>query len=134
MRAQLLAAVFPLLLGLVPTGVRAGHDNIVMDPAFKRYAGQVVGLGTPDGQGRVYSVQVKRLPAAPDFAPDELRGWRLTMLAGKRFATAYEIVGNTATEVTVSAKGQPLDGVAVKDVLVIENAPLLPNDGVVPQQ
>jgi hypothetical protein len=126
----------PLFLGLLLacTAALAGHDNVQVDPAFKRYAGQVVALGRPDENGRVYSLQVKRLPAAPDFAPDELRGWRLTLLAGKRFAQAYEVTGNTGTEVTVSTKGEPLDGVAVKDVLVIENAPLLPNDGVLPQQ
>jgi hypothetical protein len=131
-------ALFPawtaLLLLVCAAPVRAGHDNLVMDPAFKRYAAQVVALGKPDTQGRVYSFEVKRLPAAPDFARDELRGWRLTMLAGKRFSQAYEITGNTGNEVTVSTKGEPLDGVVVKDVLVIENAPLLPNNGVVPQQ
>lgn len=104
-----------------------GHDNIVVDPALKRHAGQVVALGRPDAQGHVYSLRLKRLPAAPDFSPDELRGWRLTLLAGKRFAQAYEVAGNTGSEVTVSAKGEPLDGVAVKDVFVIENTPLLPS-------
>jgi len=113
--------------------VGAGHDNVVVDPALKRHAGQIVALGNPDQQGHIYAFQLKRLPAAPDFAPDELRGWRLTLLAGKRFAQAFEVAGNTGSEVTVSTKGEPLDGVAVKDVFVIENTPLLPSADPSPQ-
>ena len=123
------SSVFVVLLFLCSTIVRAGHDNIEVDPALKRHAGQVVKLGEPDARGRVYSFRLKRLPAAPDFAPNELRGWRLTMLAGERFARAYEVAGNTGTEVTVSANGESLDGVAVTDVFVIENTPLLPSAG-----
>jgi hypothetical protein len=118
-----LAASLSIACGLAA----AGHDNIVVDPAFRRHAGLVAALGEPDAKGHVYSFRLKRLPAAPDFTPDELRGWRLTMLAGKRFSQAYEVVGNTGTEVTVSAKGEPLDGVVVKDVFIIENTPLLPS-------
>jgi hypothetical protein len=112
---------------VIVSPARAGHDSIQVDPALKRHAGQVMALGEPDANGHVYSFRLKRLPEAPAFAADELRGWRLTMLAGKRFAQAFEVVGNGATEVTVSAKGEPLDGVAVKDVFVIENTPLLPS-------
>ena len=99
----------------------AGHDLIEVDPALKRYSGQVMALGAPDAQGRVYSFTLRRLPAAPPFAPDELRGWRLTMLAGQRFATAFEVAGNSGLELTVTPLDGPLDGVAVKDVFVLEN-------------
>ena len=105
----------------------AGHDTIQVDPAMKRYAGQVVALGKADARGNVRSFELRRLPAGPAFAPDELRGWRLTMLAGKRFGQAFEVAGNSAAEVTVSARGEPLDGVAEQDVFVIENTPLLPS-------
>src|SRR6476646_2778895 len=91
---------------------RAGHDSIQVNPALKRHAGQVVALGEPDANGHVYSFRLKRLPDAPAFAADELRGWRLTMLAGKRFAQAFEVASNGGTEVTVSTKGEPLNGVA----------------------
>lgn len=101
--------------------VHAGHDNIPVDPALKRYSGQVTALGAPDAQGRVYSFQLRRLPAAAPFAPDELRGWRLTMLAGKRFATAFEVAANGGLEITVSPLDGPLDGVAANDVFVLEN-------------
>ena len=115
------------VLAALTASAHAGHDSIQVDPALRRHAGQVVALGEPDARGHVYSFRLKRLPEAPAFASDELRGWRLTMLAGKRFAQAYEIAGNGGSEVTVSAKGEPLDGVAVKDVFVIENTPLLPS-------
>jgi hypothetical protein len=99
----------------------AGHDNIPVDPALKRYAGQVTALGQPDPEGRVYSFRARRLPAAPEFAADELKGWRLTMLAGKRFAHAFEVQGNTGIEITVRPLDGPLNGIAVNDVFVIEN-------------
>jgi hypothetical protein len=114
-----LVALVACVLG--PGSAGAGHDNLEVDPALKRYAGQVVALGEPDAQGRVYSFQAKRLPTAPAFAQDELRGWRLTMLAGKRFAQAFEVLSNTASEITVSALDGPLEGVAVSDVFVVEN-------------
>ena len=130
MRWQVLGFLLFAFLLLPLAKAIAGHDNVVVDPAFKRHAGQVVALGKADAQGHIYSLQLKRLPAAPDFAPDELRGWRLTLLAGKRFSQAFEVVGNTGTEVTISPKGESLEGVAVKDVLVIENTPLLPSSSV----
>jgi hypothetical protein len=99
----------------------AGHDNIAVDPALKRYSGQVTALGEADAEGRIYSFRARRLPAAPDYAPDELRGWRLTMLAGKRFANEFEVQGNTGVEITVGRLDGPLNGIAVKDVFVIEN-------------
>jgi hypothetical protein len=99
----------------------AGHDNIPVDPALKRYSGQVTALGEADAEGRIYSFRARRLPAGPDYAPDELRGWRLTMLAGKRFANEFEVLGNTGVEITVGRLDGPLNGIAVKDVFVIEN-------------
>jgi len=99
----------------------AGHDGVQVDPALKRYAGQVTALGMPDEQGRIYSFQAKRLPAAPAYVPDELRGWRLTMLAGKRFAQAFEVQRNNGSEISVSPLDGPLNGVAVNDVFVMEN-------------
>ena len=99
----------------------AGHDLIEVDPALKRYAGQVTALGEADAQGRIYSFRARRLPDAPDYAPDELRGWRLTILAGKRFANEFEVQGNTGVEITVGRLDGPLNGIAVKDVFVIEN-------------
>jgi hypothetical protein len=99
----------------------AGHDLIEVDAALKRYSGQVTALGEADAEGRIYSFRARRLPAAPDYAPDELRGWRLTMLAGKRFANEFEVQGNTGVEIIVGRLDGPLNGIAVKDVFVIEN-------------
>jgi len=107
------------ILGLA--AARAGHDDVRVDPALKRYAGQITALGAPDAQGRIYSFRAKRLPEAPGgYVPGELRGWRLTLLAGKRFANAFEVRGNSATEIMVSERDGPLNGVAVSDVFVVE--------------
>ena len=105
----------------MPASAFAGHDNIAVDPALKRYSGQVTALGAPDGEGRIYSFRARRVPAAPDYAPDELRGWRLTILAGKRFSHEFEVQRNTGTEITVAPLDGPLNGIAVSDFFVIEN-------------
>lgn len=106
---------------LALAAARAGHDGARVDPALKRYAGQITALGAPDAQGRIYSFRAKRLPEAPaGYAPDELRGWRLTLLAGKRFASAFEVRGNSAAEITVTERDGPLNGIAVSDVFVVE--------------
>jgi len=102
----------------------AGHDNIEVDPALKRYAGQITALGEPDAKGDIYSFRAKRIRAETEFGPDELRGWRLTLLAGKRFANVFEVRGNTGDEITVTSAKGPLNGIAVKDVFVLENIPL----------
>jgi hypothetical protein len=101
--------------------VLAAHDPIRADPALKRHAGKVTALGEPDAQGRIYSFRAQRLPAAPAHAANELRGWRLTMLAGKRFAHVFEVQGNMNDEITVVPLDGPLNGIAVNDVFVIEN-------------
>jgi hypothetical protein len=101
----------------------AGHDNIEVDPALKRYAGQITGLGEPDAKGDIYSFRAKRIRADTEFAPDELRGWRVTILAGKRFANVFEVRGNTGDEIIVTPAKGPLNGIAVKDVFVVENIP-----------
>jgi len=114
------ACVLAIAFCLAALDARAGHDGLDVAPALERHAGQVTALGEPDAAGRVYSFHLKRLPTAPGFALDELRGWRLTMLAGKRFSHVFEVRGNTASEIMVSPSDGPLDGVAVNDVFVVE--------------
>ena len=118
------AWLVPLLLICASTA-QAGHDPIEVDPAVKRYGGQVTALGPADLEGRIYSMQVRRLPSDSGYRPAELRGWRLTMLAGKRFSHAFEVQDNTATQITVSSADAPLNGIGVNDVFVIENTPLV---------
>jgi hypothetical protein len=110
------------VLGSAIVLAQAGHDSLEVDQSLTRHAGQIVALGELDNQGRLYSFRLKRLPAAQDFGQDELRGWRLTILAGKRFAQAFEVQANTGTEITVAPVDGPLNGIAVNDVFVIENA------------
>ena len=119
MRSSLLAAIVLSASSLA----LAGHDNIEVDPALKRYAGQITALGAADAKGDIYSFRAKRIRAETEFAPDELRGWRLTILAGKRFAHVFEVRGNTGDEITVTPVKGPLNGIAVKDVFVVENIP-----------
>lgn len=119
-RAALLAA----FLFSSSTPALAGHDNIEVDPALKRFAGQITELGAADEKGDIYSFRAKRIRADTDFGPDELRGWRLTILAGKRFANVFEVRGNTGDEIIVTPDKGPLNGIAVKDVFVVENVPV----------
>jgi hypothetical protein len=71
----------------------------------------------------VYSFEAKPL-RAPAYVPDELRGWRLTVLAGKRFGAAFEVRGNTESLITVAPAHGPLDGLAVGDLFIVEQIAL----------
>jgi len=98
------------------------HDNIVVDPTVRRYAGMVAALGAADAQGKVCSF--KTAPVGPRsfaLAPDDLRGWRMTVLAGKRFGEVFTIGANTESEISVTADKGPVDGLAVNDVFIIES-------------
>jgi hypothetical protein len=99
---------------------RTGHDAIDVNPAVKRYAGIVTALGAADEKGSIYSFRAARLPAAPGYAANELRGWRLTVLAGKRFSSVFEVQSNSESEIVVTARDGPVNGLAVGDVFVLE--------------
>jgi hypothetical protein len=101
-----------------------GHEPDI-NPALRRFTGIVVALGDPDAAGHVYTFRVAPIgPQAVAPPTDELRGWRLTVLAGKRFASVFRVQSNTATEITVKATDgtleATLDGLAAGDVFVIE--------------
>jgi len=105
--------------------IPVGHEPMDLGPAYRRYTGKVTALGGPDDEGRIYSFHA--MPVGPGVtapAANELRGWRLTILAGKRFASAFEVKSNTATEITVAARDGPLNGLAVSDVFIIEDIPV----------
>jgi hypothetical protein len=114
---------FVALLFLSGSIALAGHDTIEVDRALKRYAAQITALGEADAKGHIYSLRAKRIRAETAFEPDELRGWRLTILAGKRFANVFEVSSNTGDEIVVTAVKGPLNGIAVRDVFVLENIP-----------
>lgn len=95
---------------------QAGHDDVKVDPALRRNPGKVTALGA---QGNAYSFQAKPLRAA-SYAPNELRGWRLTVLRGKRFGAAFEVESNTEAEITVARANGSLDGLAVGDLFIAE--------------
>ncbi len=104
--------------------IRVGHEPMDLGPAYRRYIGKVTALGGADEDGRIYSFQA--MPVGPGVmapAANELRGWRLTILAGKRFASAFEVKSNTATEITVAARDGPLNGLVISDVFIIEDIP-----------
>jgi hypothetical protein len=122
------AAFLPDGLPLDRTGfarsgfVRVGHDNIVVDPSVRRYTGMVAALGAPNAQGKMYSFIPS--PVGPRNFPlslDALRGWRLTVLSGKRFGQVFTISTNTESQITVTADKGPLEGLDVHDVFIIES-------------
>ena len=102
--------------------VQVGHDNIVVDPTVRRYTGMVAALGSPNAQGKVYSFMLS--PVGPrnfSLSPGDLRGWRLTVLSGKRFGQVFTVSTNTESEITVTADKGSLDGLVVRDVFIIES-------------
>lgn len=109
-RARRLTLAAALML-LAPA--YAGHDDVKVDPALKRNPGKVTALAS------VHSFEAKPLRATA-FVPNELRGWRLTVLAGERFGAAFRVSGNTESRITVDG---PLDGLAVGDLFIVEQVP-----------
>ena len=108
---------------------QAGHDDAVwVEPALTRLSGIITALGEPDAEGRIYSFRGTPIgpPASTpkEYPQDGLRGWRLTFLAGQRFSAAFEVQANTASEITVSPTDGPLNGIAVRDVFVVEEIEL----------
>jgi hypothetical protein len=102
---------------LVLASAHAGHDDIKVDPALKRNPGKVTALGS------VYSFEARPL-RAPAWVPNELRGWRLTVLAGERFGAAFEVESNTESRITVAPANGPLHGLAVGDLFIVEEIAL----------
>lgn len=117
------------VLGSGMTLAQAGHDDAVwIAPALTRLSGIITGLGEPDAEGRIYSFRGTPIgpPASTprQYPSGELRGWRLTFLAGQRFSAAFEVLANTESEITVSRTDGPLNGIAVRDVFVVEEIEL----------
>ena len=101
--------------------IRTGHGDYYVNPATRRFTGTVAAVGAPDADGHIVSFTLAPIgPGATPPEPNSMVGWRLTLLAGKRFASAFEVRSNTATEVTVVPRGGSLEGIAVPDVFLIE--------------
>jgi len=117
------------VLGSGITFAQAGHDDAVwIEPALTRLSGIITALGEPDAEGRIYSFRGTPIgpPASTprQYPAGELLGWRLTFLAGHRFSAAFEVQANTESEITVSRTDGPLNGIAVRDVFVVEEIEL----------
>jgi len=105
-----------------PGFIQVGHDNVVVDPTVRRYTGMVAALGSPGAEGKVYSFRPSPVgPRSFPLSPDDLRGWRLTMLSGQRFGQVFTVGTNTESEITVTADKGPIDGLDVRDVFIIES-------------
>jgi len=109
-----------LLLLACPPAALAGHEEIRVGPAMKRYAGKVTELAKPGPDGRVYAFRAAPLPAGSAYPPNEMKGWRLTVLSGKRFSAVFEVASNGESEIVVTQFDGPLSDVAVNDFFVVE--------------
>ena len=118
MRLPGIAAVCVLLA--CPPAALAGHDDVRVNPAMKRYAGKITELAAPDARGGVYAFRAARLPATGGYPPNEMKGWRLTVLSGKRFSAVFEVQSNGESEIVVTPLDGPLTDVAVNDLFVVE--------------
>ncbi len=90
-----------------------GHDDVKVNPALQRSPGKIVALG----DARSFEAKPLRAEA---YRPDELRGWRLTMLAGKRFGAAFRVESNTASRISLAPPDGVLEGIAVGDLFIAE--------------
>jgi hypothetical protein len=101
---------------------RIGHEAIAPDPTIRRYTGKVTALGVPDAEGKIYAFT--SVPVGPrnfPLKPDDLRGWRMTVLSGKRFGSEFRVGGNTENEIRVSPDHGPVEGLSVNDIVVVES-------------
>jgi hypothetical protein len=113
------AAAITLGALLLSLPAAAGHDPV--DPALRRFTGQVTSIGKADKAGRVATLRFD--PLGPGMvAPkrDELRGWRITFIKGKLFGQTLWVKRNTPNELTVRDKDPSLAGVVEGDILMIE--------------
>jgi hypothetical protein len=102
--------------------IKVAHENVVVDPTVRRFTGMVVDLGSPDQKGRLLSFKTKPLgPRSFPLTHDDLKGWRLTVLAGKRFGDVFTVSTNTESEITVRDDKGPIDGLDVRDVFIVES-------------
>jgi hypothetical protein len=106
-----------------PTTSEGGHEEQVMvDPTLHRFTGTVTAIGKADAQGHVYSFGLSPVgPQTKPPKPDEFRGWRMTVLTGKRFSKTFEISGNTLMQASVVASKGSIDGMAAHDMFIIES-------------
>jgi hypothetical protein len=121
-RQPIVAAAAALAAWLWLGAALAGHEPMARDLTIRRYTGKVTALAPPDAQGKVYGFS--SAPVGPHNYPpqqDDLRGWRLTVLSGKRFGSEFRISGNDRTDIRVNADHGPVDGLAANDVFVIES-------------
>lgn len=100
-----------LAAALLAFAAHAGHDDVKVDPALKRNPGKITALAADER-----SFEAKPLRSAA-FVPGELRGWRLTMLGGERFGSAFRVEANTESRITVDGT---LNGLAVGDLFIVE--------------
>lgn len=122
-----LAGVAGALADACCDGVKvAGHEPDV-NPAMRRFTGIVVEPGSPDANGHRFSLRVNPIgPRSSAPLPDELKGWRLTVLAGKRFASVFRVARNTPDEIVVEAADGPVDGIEARDVFLVEEIDVPP--------
>lgn len=120
------ATVISLLMAVgMQAPAVAGHDSIVVNPALMRFHGRITEVGPADAQGRVLTFEVSPMgPGAAPPLPDQMVGWRLIVLTGQRFASAYEVRSNTRTQVTVAPRDATptgtLAGIKERDIVTIE--------------
>ena len=111
MKSAWTAAIAAAFFALAAHG---GHDDVKVDPALKRNPGKITAFGAGPN-----AFEAKPL-RAPAFVPNELSGWRLTLLGGERFGAAFRVKSNTESQITIDG---PLDGLAVGDLFIVEQAP-----------
>lgn len=102
--------------------IEVGHDNIVVDPTVRRYTGMVSALGKPAVDGKLLSFTTSPVgPRGFALSPNDLRGWRLTVLSGNRFGQVFTVSSNTESLITVTTDKGTLDGIQVRDVFIVES-------------
>jgi hypothetical protein len=112
--------------------IEVGHD-VNAAQSVRRFAVVVAAVGTPNAKGEIRSfmASLEENPPTPgraggppvkklEFALNEVRSWRITVVSGELLGSVFQVEANTANEITVTDAFGPLTGLGVGDYLLIE--------------
>lgn len=107
--------------------VEVGHGDFELVPTIERYGLVVTELGPLDENGDLYSFSFS--VAMSSFgttvvANNGLRSWRISFVSGELLAQVFQVRSNTADELSVTSAFGPLNGLAVGDLLFVEQVPV----------
>src|SRR2546425_949584 len=99
----------------------AGHDGEVAGQIVQGVTGAVTAVGAANANGQIFSFT----DASKAFAPNRVKGYRVTFTSGALSGQSFDVSTNIATGINVTGFDRPLNGLAIGDRYTIDNRNLL---------